>query len=147
MGGVPTTTAVCAGAVDVAGNTAASKEKVYVAPIAFGGFQSPVDGAPTVNNGSAGRTYPIKFTLTGIDGQPLTVLGAVTSTTYKTGTTCSGVSDALETESAGSSQLTFDPVTNTYQYNWKTSKGKTGCFRFELRLTDGSLHVALIQLK
>jgi uncharacterized protein YjbI with pentapeptide repeats len=146
VNGIPTTTAVCAGAIDFAGNAAASKTKVYVAPITFGGFQSPVDGSGTVNNGNAGRTYPIKFKLTGIDGQPLTVLPAVASTTYKVGQTCAGVSDALETESSGTSQLTFDPVTNTFQYNWKTPKDK-GCYVFQLGLADGTIKTATFNLK
>jgi hypothetical protein len=34
-----------------------------------------------------------------------------------------------------------------YQYNWKTTKGVTGCFRLDLGLKDGSVHTADFRLK
>ena len=122
------------------------RSDVYVAPFTFTGFQSPVDNAPTLNKGHAGRTYPIKFKLTGIDGLPITVLPAVLSTTYSTGATCTGLGDALETTSSGNSQLTFDAATNTFQYNWKTPNQK-GCYVFRLKLADGSTKTAMFSLK
>ena len=63
-----------------------------------------------------------------------------------TGTTCTGAGDALETEAPGSSQLTFDATTNTFQYNWKTPNQK-GCYVFKLGLADGTTKTAIFSLK
>ena len=52
--------------------------------------------------------------------------------------------DEIE-QTTSSSGLTFSG--GLYQYNWKTPKSARGCFRFELRLDDGSTHVALFRLR
>jgi hypothetical protein len=98
------------------------------------------------NTGQAGRTYPLKFKLTGTDGLPITVLNAATSTKYQTGSSCGSLGDALETTSSGNSGLTFDSATNTFQYNWKTPNQK-GCYVFTLKLADGSERTAIFSLK
>jgi hypothetical protein len=146
VNGIPTTTLTCSGATDNAGNGAATVTQTYVAPMAFTGFLSPVNNAPTVNTGQAGRTYPLKFRLTGSDGLPITVLPAVTSTTYRTGGSCSGLGDALESTAAGNSQLTVDPTTGTFQYTWKTPS-KKGCYVFRLGLADGTTREAIFSLR
>jgi hypothetical protein len=145
VNGIPTTTLTCAGATDVAGNVAPPVSFTYVAPITFTGFFAPVDNLPTINQGTAGRTYPIAFRLTGIDGAPITVTAGIT-TTYRTGAACTGLGDLLETESAGSSTLVYDPVTNRFQYNWKTPKTK-GCYDFLLGVQDGTTVTARFSLK
>ena len=147
VNGIPKTTFTCSAATDRADNvTPAASTAAYVAPITFGGFLAPVDNAPIVNTGNAGRTYPIKFKLTGIDGLPITVLPAVTSTTYTVGASCTGTGSALETEAPGNSVLTFDATTNTFQYNWKTPSAK-GCYQFRLGLADGTTKTAIFNLK
>jgi hypothetical protein len=105
-------------------------------------FLSPVDAAPTVNTVKAGSTVPIKFSLGGSQG-----LGILMGTPLAVKYNCdSGVAtDEIETVSTADSGLTF--TSGVYQYNWKTAKNATGCFRFELRLTDGSVHVALFKLR
>ena len=105
-----------------------------------------MDNAPTVNAGTAGKTYPIKFKLIGIDGLPLTVLPAVISEQYVVSTACNGAGDTLETEAPGNSVLTFDATTNTFQYNWKTPNQK-GCYEFRLGLADGTFKTAIFSLK
>ena len=105
-------------------------------------FLSPVDNVPTVNTVKAGSTVPIKFSLGGNQG-----LGVLVGTPLAVKYNCdSGVpTDEIETVSTANSGLTF--TSGVYQYNWKTAKNATGCFRFELRLTDGSIHVALFKLR
>ena len=105
-------------------------------------FLSPVDNAPTVNTVKAGSTVPIKFSLGGNHG-----LGILVGTPVAAPYNCeSGVpTDEVETTSTSNNGLTF--TGGIYQYNWKTAKNATGCFRFELRLSDGSLHVALFKLR
>ena len=53
--------------------------------------------------------------------------------------------DDVEGTTTANSGLSF--ANGVYQYNWKTARNQTGCFRFELRLADGSLHVALFRLR
>ena len=55
------------------------------------------------------------------------------------------IHDEVEQTTTANDGLAFNG--GIYQYNWKTSKSTTGCFRFELKLTDGSLHVVLIRLR
>ena len=148
VNGIPTTTAVCSGATDFAGNTG-SATATYVAPIAFGGFLSPVDNAPVVNTGKAGRTYPVKFQLRDAQGAFITVLPAVTSSTPQS-VACSAFGSAiaapLETDTAGNSGLQYDPSTNQYTYTWKTPS-TVGCYVFKLSLVDGAAYTANFQLK
>ena len=105
-------------------------------------FQTPIDPAPTVNTAKAGSTVPVKFTIGGSFG-----LGILAGTPQTVKYNCeTGVpTDEVEQTSTANSGLTF--TNGVYQYNWKTAKNQTGCFRFELRLADGSLHVALIRLR
>ena len=60
----------------------------------FGGFAQPIDPAPTVNVGKAGRTYPVKFQLFDL-GVPVSDLAAVSGFTYKS-TSC----DAFNVDAA-----------------------------------------------
>ena len=105
-------------------------------------FLSPVDDPPTVNVVKAGSTVPIKFSLGGNHG-----LGVLAGTPVAVKFDCeTGVpQDELEQTTTSSSGLTFSG--GLYQYNWKTAKSARGCFRFELRLGDGSTHVALFRLR
>jgi hypothetical protein len=50
-----------------------------------------------------------------------------------------------QTDTAGKSGLQYSPATRTYTYVWKTPKSLKGCYRFELRLKDGSVHSALFK--
>jgi hypothetical protein len=105
-------------------------------------FQSPIIPPPTVNLAKAGSTVPVKFTIGGDFG--LAIL-AGTPQTVKYDCESGAPTEQVEQTSTANSGLVF--IDGVYQYNWKTAKNKTGCFRFELRLADGSLHVALIRLK
>jgi len=53
--------------------------------------------------------------------------------------------DALETTSTGNG-LTYDPVADQYQYNWKTPAGG-GCYEVFVSLSDGSNHPAFFNLR
>jgi predicted extracellular nuclease len=107
----------------------------------FSGFFSPVDNPPVVNTVNAGRTIPMKFSLSGDLGLDV-LFGTPTSTIYS----CeSGLpTDEVETTStAGNEGLTFDPASGQYTYAWNTQKPwATQCRTFELTLDDGSYHTA-----
>jgi hypothetical protein len=57
--------------------------------------------------------------------------------------------DAIEsTVTAGGSSLTYDALTDTYTYVWKTEKAWANtCRQFILGLSDGSSHRAVFQFK
>ena len=55
--------------------------------------------------------------------------------------------DSVEqTVSAGSSYLSFDPVTDSYTYVWKTDKAWNGCRALLLTFRDGTSATALFEL-
>jgi hypothetical protein len=94
----------------------------------FGGFQSPVDDAPTVNSVNAGSTVPVKFTLTGapspliVDSQPVDC-----STLEITG---EAPIPPVFTSATGITQNG-----NKYRFNWKTDPAWAGtCRRLTLRI-------------
>jgi hypothetical protein len=107
----------------------------------FEGFQPPVDNPPLVNAVKAGAGVPVKFELSGNLG-----LGVLFGTPSATQLTCDGgaSSDAVESTTAGSSGLQYDPLTNTYTYVWKTNKQWAGqCRSFEITFDDGTYRRAL----
>ncbi|HEX2766966.1 MAG TPA: PxKF domain-containing protein [Candidatus Limnocylindria bacterium] len=105
-------------------------------------FRSPINPKPTVNVAKAGSTVPVKFSIDGSFG-----LGILDGSPRLVRYSCeTGVpQDEVEQTTTANNGLTFNG--GIYQYNWKSSKSTTGCFRFELKLTDGSLHVVLIRLR
>ena len=110
----------------------------YIVGYTFGGFAPPVNAAPTVNAGSPGRTYPIKFRLFD-NGVPVSDLNAVTSLTYLAAS-CSSFagspSDALEAEATGNTSLRYDAASSSFIYNWKTPQA-AGCYTLWLTLRSG----------
>lgn len=139
----------CVGAVDVAGNVApvvAASYEVHYALDAgiFGG--GPVEPAPAVNVGKAGRTYPIRWTLADQDGNRITDLSAVTSITHRTAA-CAGFtgdhSELIEAASTGGGlAITAE---GEFKLNWKTPVTK-GCRVLTIRLADGNSLIANFEL-
>jgi hypothetical protein len=79
-------TVTCDGGTDLAGNqapavTATFEVHYLLAPNTFTG--GSVDPAPVVNTGKAGRTYPVRWTLTDADGNRITNVAAVTSIRHR----------------------------------------------------------------
>jgi S-formylglutathione hydrolase FrmB len=88
----------------------------------FGGFHSPVENAPVVNEVKAGRTIPVKFSLAGEGYLPLIDSQAVDCDTLEpTGEEPSPLS------SPGGSRLELDG--DEYQVNWKTDRAWEGTCR------------------
>ena len=136
----------CTGARDHAGNTGSATAS-YSVRYAFSGFFAPVNNLPIVNAVRAGQTVPVKFSLSRNFG--LGVLQGGTATSVGVGCT-SGVLDPVEVTvtNPGASQFAYDPLTNEYQFNWKTERAWAGsCRRLLVRLDDGTLQTADFRLQ
>ncbi len=134
-------------AADQAGNTtSASAGYSVVRPgYSFGGFYSPVDNLPTVNTVKAGRAVPVKWSLLDSNGTYVTDTSTFRSLSSRQ-VTCDSAAPAdviEESYTTGSSGLTYNPLTNQFQYNWKTASGWRGtCRVVSLVLSDGTTQYA-----
>ncbi|HLY15207.1 MAG TPA: PxKF domain-containing protein [Candidatus Limnocylindrales bacterium] len=148
VAGIPVTVATCLGAFDVAGNLALPVVRTYVAPITFSGFQAPVVNPPTVNTGSAGKAYPVKFQLRDAGGALISALPAVASTTVQSVscTTFGTATSALPSGTNAATSLAYDSKANQYVYTWKTPSA-AGCYVLTVGLADGTSYKANFKLK
>jgi hypothetical protein len=141
-GGPTNFTVTCAGARDVAGNagnTAVASYTVRASTFTFSGFLQPVDNRPTVNSVKAGSSIPVKFSLGGDKGLAIFAAGYPKSqqTTCPTGGNVDGIE---QTVNAGSSSLSYDAVSRTYNYVWKTDAAwKNTCRQLVIAFTDGTV--------
>jgi len=108
----------------------------------FEQFLQPIDNLPTVNTVKAGSTVPVRFSLSGDQGLGILAPGYPASFAFP----CDAdpPSDPLEdTVGPGNSSLSYDPLTDTYTYPWKTQKSWANtCRRLVVGLADGSFHYA-----
>ncbi|MGH3863250.1 ExeM/NucH family extracellular endonuclease [Actinokineospora sp.] len=107
----------------------------------FDSFRPPIMSPPALNKAKAGGTVSMRFSLSGDQGLTILAAGSPTSTAINCDTRAP-IGVAESTQSAGSEALQYNASTDLYTYNWKTSKGWTGCRRFTLTLTDGTVHDA-----
>ena len=113
----------------------------------FSGFFQPVDNLPTVNSLKAGSTVPVKFSLGGNQG--LNIFEAGYPVSQRVACETSLPSDAIEqTVNPGGSTLGYDPVSDQYNYVWKTDKSWANtCRQLVVRLSDGTEHMAVFKMK
>jgi hypothetical protein len=133
-------------ATDQAGNTASrSHDYSVVVRYSFGGFYSPVDNLPVLNSVKAGRVVPIKWSLLDGDGGYLSDLATFRSLTSQPFSCSNGgaVDQIEEAVRPGGAVLSYDPLTNQFQYNWKTANNWKGkCRVLILELSDGQKQYA-----
>jgi hypothetical protein len=112
---------------------------------AFTGFFAPVDNG-VLNVAKAGSAIPVKFSLGGDRGLDIFTAGypKAVRISCATGEPTDAVEEYVVASTSG---LKYDAPSGRYQYNWKTTKGVTGCFQLRLGLKDGSVHTADFQLK
>ena len=133
-------------AVDSVGNTT-RRSVVYGVRWDFTGFFAPVDNPPLVNGVAAGATVPVKFSLGGDRGLAIMADGYPRSQAIPCDASAT-VDGIEETVAAGSSGLSYDPLTLQYAYRWKTDKAWAGtCRQLVVRLADGSVHEARFSLR
>ena len=135
--------AVVCTATDLDYNSATARDNVYE----FVGFLQPIDNPPTVNIGSAGKTYPVKFKLVSPSGTSLGDPGLIKEIRFKSvacGSFSTDPTDAIETAATGGTSLRFDG--SQWIYNWATPSTK-GCYVLYVLLSDGSTRQANLQLK
>jgi len=111
-------------------------ELIQQAGPVFSGFFSPVSNSPVLNTAKAGQSIPIKFSLGGDWG--LSIMASGYPASQQIGCPLSaGTSAITETVTAGDSALSYDPITQTYTYVWKTEKAWANtCRRFTLVMGD-----------
>ncbi len=103
---------------------------------AFTGFLNPVANSPLLTEMKAGQAVPVKFSLNGAQGASVLASGYPTSVQFACDLS-SGTSLVEETVSAGASGLSYDPLTDTYTYVWKTDKSWANtCRRLTLQFAD-----------
>ncbi len=144
LSGTPTTVgsfSFSVTATDANGSTG-SQSYTIIITYNFTGFFQPVDNLPALNIARAGSATPIKFNLGGDQG--LSIFAAGYPVARPIACDSSAPLDPIEeTATAGSSGLSYDPVTNTYTYVWKTVKSWSGtCRQLIVRFSDGTDHVA-----
>jgi hypothetical protein len=158
--GIGSFTATCSGAKDAAGNSADAASVHYTvvdpSPISsiysFTGFFQPVDnpgeGPNYVFNAvKAGSAVPVKFSLAGNQGLDIFPTGSPSSK-QNSCTTAALTAQIEETVTASNSGLSYDALSDTYTYVWKTNKGWAGtCRLLNVTLDDGSQHLAYFQFK
>jgi hypothetical protein len=130
-----------------AGNTDYSAAPQVQQSISIGyttsGFLSPVRNAPAVNDGKAGRTYPLKWQLLDANGQSVSTLSAIQSVQAESATcgSFSGVTSTLDTAAVtGGTSPRYDSTSNQYVYNWATPG--TGCYTIIVTLAGGQVLTA-----
>ncbi len=112
---------------------------------AFKGFFQPVDNSPTLNLVKAGQGIPIKFSLSGYFG-----LGILFGYPNSQQIACdsSDPVDTIEETTTANTGLTYDVTSDQYIYVLKTQKSWAGtCRQLDLRLIDGTEHIALFSFK
>jgi uncharacterized repeat protein (TIGR01451 family) len=135
------TTTVTATATDVAGNTSTCSFTVAV-HYNFTGFFSPINNLPVVNVVNAGRSIPVKFSLSGNKGLNIFAPGSPASGVITCDTNAPPI-EVIETGTAGNSSLSYDASSDQYHYVWKTERAWAGtCRQLQVQLNDGSVYVA-----
>jgi hypothetical protein len=133
---------------DVARGTSDHDPSVANFKIPFwSGFLQPVDNLPELNGAKAGSAVPVKFSLGEYKGLNIFAAGYPQSMQIACNS-FSPLDDIEQTVTAGSSSLTFDPLTNQYIYVWKTEKSWAGtCRQLIIKLFDGTIYYANFKFK
>jgi hypothetical protein len=139
-------------AKDLAGNTAEIPGITYtVKDWVMKGYYQPIDMNNVVNTVKAGSVVPIKFEIFAQDEFTSTSFNGKDIGTFsvKTGSGCSGTTDAVEQfTAAGSTSFRYDDTGGQFIYNWKTPKTPAGeCFTVTFTAQDGTSLTAYVKTR
>ncbi|MCB9079650.1 MAG: PxKF domain-containing protein [Anaerolineaceae bacterium] len=133
-------------ATDYAGNNTVVTHN-YNVIYDFNGFSPPVDNPPILNAVKAGNAVPVKFSLSGDQGLGIFASGYPKSQQISCDNKAP-LDDIEETETSGSSSLSYSNSNDQYNYVWKTEKGWSGtCRQLTVQLKDGVTHSANFKFK
>jgi uncharacterized repeat protein (TIGR01451 family) len=132
---------------DPSGHSDTKVRTVEVSPYNFTGFFAPIDNLPAFNEMKAGQAAPVKFSLGGNQGLNIFAAGSPSSVQISC-ISNDPIAPVEETETAGSSSLSYDSATDRYKYTWKTeSSWKNTCRQLTVTLRDGTVHTAKFKFK
>jgi dipeptidyl aminopeptidase/acylaminoacyl peptidase len=107
----------------------------------FNGFYQPVDNLPTLNKAKPGKAIPVRFSLGGNKGLDVFAEGYPRSQAIPCDSTAAV--DAIEETVTGNGGLSYNAITNRYEYKWATSRNWRGtCRQFEMKFKDDSVQRA-----
>ena len=113
----------------------------------WAGFFSPVQNPPMVNGVKAGSSIPLKFSLGGFKGVDIFAPGYPISVQADC-STWAALDGGIPALNPGGSSLSYDPLTDQYNFVWKSDKSWAGtCRMVVVKLVDGTEHVALFSFK
>ena len=132
---------------DPSGHSDTKVRTVEVLPYNFTGFFAPIDNPPAFNEMKAGQAAPVKFSLGGNQGLNIFAAGSPSSVQISC-TSGDPILPVEETETAGSSSLSYDSASDRYKYTWKTETSwKNTCRQLTVTLRDGTVHIAKFKFK
>jgi hypothetical protein len=101
----------------------------------FIGFTPPIQNLPVMNDDNAGRSIPVKFSLSGFHGLNIFAQGFPKSQPIDC-STGAPTGPATPTSSLG---LAYEPLTDQYNYTWDTERAWQGtCRQLIVLLRDGT---------
>ncbi|QWV95003.1 HYR domain-containing protein [Geomonas oryzisoli] len=122
-------TTVTCGAKDSHGNGASAKFDVTV-QYGFKGLLPPYDANKTYKIKS---TIPLKWQFTNSSGAVLVSASTVPGVGMQLASTGAASTDLVTLDDAGLSGLQYDSLTNTWQYNWKTTGLPEGTYNIYIK--------------
>lgn len=134
-------------ATDVAGN-AATRTHSYIVQYVFQGFMAPLNNLPTMNRGSAGRTFAVRWQLRDSNGAFISDPSSIVGLALVPGACSSQGDEVSDAEAiADGDDLRYDPTTGTWAYNLRTQRSQVGCWFLQIRLADGSVRPIGFELR
>lgn len=116
-----------------------------VEPYPFTGFDPPVANPPAINQENAGRTIPVKFSLTGSGA----VLSQVLAAGYpqSASVSCTAPDQLTSGDPATAASSAAGSPNDDYNYLWQTDASWTGCRELIVKLVDGTYHRAIFNFR
>jgi predicted extracellular nuclease len=113
----------------------------------FGGFHKLIHDAPGFNSAKAGSAIPLQFSLGGFQGLDVFAPTYPRSQEIACGTG-GPIGQSSATTNPGSSDLSYAPGSDGYNYVWKTDQSWAGtCRQLVVILKDGAVHYVNVAFK